>query len=413
MPNYVCRPAALAACLSVGIISIRASASGPLDFRRLITSEAPEHGVIPSSQDSPSYSGGVAAFVGFSEIPYGGSICSMSLGGPITIIARQDGAAPSGAGMFTQVANSPHNSGTNTVFHAFTTVGTRGIYANIAGSLQIIANRNTTLPGGGHAQAFGFHPSIEGDQIAFSGGTSSTAYGIYSWHAGSISSVAVTDTPVPGHPSRVYGSFEDAPVLAGGRVAFMSVSGGITIYGANPDGTDVQTIVQNNDPVPGGNGNFVNLEKLDFDGQSYLFVGASTNGTQGIYRASHGIVTVVADTHTHIPGATGNFSDFGFLTELGISDGNVAFITTGGGGRLGIYGDFGDGLTKVIGVSDVLDGKTIADLKFGREGLEGNTLAFYARFTDQTESIYIVTVPAPAGAGVFVGAFILACRRRR
>jgi len=43
-------------------------------------------------------------------------------------------------------------------------------------------------------------------------------------------------------------------------------------------------------------------------------------------------------------------------------------------------------------VGDTLDGKVISDLRLGRSGLEGTTVAFTTSFTDGTEGVFVVGV---------------------
>ncbi len=98
-----------------------------------------------------------------------------------------------------------------------------------------------------------------------------------------------------------------------------------------------------------------------------------------------------------LPGGSGNFGGF---SDPSISGGDVAFL--GGpirGEVVGIFIEMNGVLEKVIGVSDILDGKTIAQLFMGREALSGNQLAFRASFTNGGgNGIFIATVPEPSTA---------------
>ena len=61
-----------------------------------------------------------------------------------------------------------------------------------------------------------------------------------------------------------------------------------------------------------------------------------------------------------------------------------------------------------------LDGKTIAQLRFGPDGFSGDQLAFTAIFEDSTYGVYLAQVPEP-GTGLLLalGLAALAARRPR
>lgn len=71
---------------------------------------------------------------------------------------------------------------------------------------------------------------------------------------------------------------------------------------------------------------------------------------------------------------------------------HVAFLGADSAGKAGIY--LASGISRVVGVDDLLDGKTVAELRLGSSGLEGGWLTFSARFTDGSEGVYTVNVKA-------------------
>jgi hypothetical protein len=95
----------------------------------------------------------------------------------------------------------------------------------------------------------------------------------------------------------------------------------------------------------------------------------------------------IADLATPIPGGTGSFTGF---TAVSSSLGHTAFLGTGSGGQAGIY--LASVLTKVIAVGDTLEGKVVSALHLGRDGLDGDRLAFGASFTDGTEGVFVTRV---------------------
>jgi hypothetical protein len=93
-----------------------------------------------------------------------------------------------------------------------------------------------------------------------------------------------------------------------------------------------------------------------------------------------------------MPGG-GTFTSLGGI--MSIDDGNVAFF----GGNLtngGLYIRYNGELLRIFGSGDLLDGKAVSSLTYGREGLSGNQIAFRAQFTDGSEGIYVATFRSAA-----------------
>lgn len=122
----------------------------------------------------------------------------------------------------------------------------------------------------------------------------------------------------------------------------------------------------------------------------------------GIYSYDGGSLHIVADRSSHPGDPTGAFSAFG---DPSISGNNVAFgasfapndhspFTTG------LFVSLDGVIEEIIHVGDVLDGLTIDGLSFGRGGIDDNSLAFIARFTDGSTAVYradIGSIPEPNG----------------
>ena len=112
----------------------------------------------------------------------------------------------------------------------------------------------------------------------------------------------------------------------------------------------------------------------------------------GIYLATlEGSITPVALVGTPIPGGTGNFTGFD-PDSPSHRDGIVAFRGFGPSGQEGIYASIGGSPTKVINLSDSLDGKTLTHLFLGYEAVSGNQIAFAAQFANGSRGIYVAQV---------------------
>ncbi len=146
----------------------------------------------------------------------------------------------------------------------------------VGGTLNVVANRNTPIPGGiGNFTGLG-GPSLDNGNVAFGGEGSSLQRGIYTNIGGTLNIVANTNTP-----------------------------------------------------IPGSTGNFTGFSDLSLDNRNVAFSGFGSS-QEGIYiKKVGGTLKLVADLNTPIPGGSGNFSTFRVPS---LDKGNVAFI-----GNTGIY----------------------------------------------------------------------------
>ena len=88
-----------------------------------------------------------------------------------------------------------------------------------------------------------------------------------------------------------------------------------------------------NTSIPDGTGNFTSfINKPSIDGSTVVFRGKGSSSQEGIYSYSSGSLATIVDTNDAIPGGTGNFE----ITFLPVIDGgNVAFRGNGSGGQQG------------------------------------------------------------------------------
>ncbi|HVR11690.1 MAG TPA: hypothetical protein VMW75_26845 [Thermoanaerobaculia bacterium] len=148
-----------------------------------------------------------------------------SRGGSLNVVADHRTVVPGVGGTFTGFA-SPAASGDRVAFHGVGSAGSDGIYVRAAGGpLQVVADRNTPVPGGhGVFQTFFTEsPAIAGDGVAFLGGYENNKFGIFARVGGSLKKLVTTDDTIDGRGIIYLGITVNQ--LAGGRLAFYAVTG--------------------------------------------------------------------------------------------------------------------------------------------------------------------------------------------
>jgi hypothetical protein len=313
------------------------------------------------------------------------------------------------------------------VFSGSGASGQTGIYtAPVGGSITTIADTNTALPDGtGNFRLFGT-PSLSHGNAAFSGSgetASRVAQGAFFVpRGGPITTVADQNTPVPGGIEVFRGVGQVS--LDDGNVTFVHSSVGKDRIFVADNGSQITLVADSTD--------FIVFNGLSFKGGIVAFIAQQTsifaasvgsppmlvvdvgsfpgpgltgfspsidNGAiaflvqgDGIYLATlEGSITPVALVGTPIPGGTGNFTGFD-PDSPSHRDGIVAFRGFGPSGQEGIYVSIGGSLTKVINLSDSLDGKTLTHLFLGYEAVSGNQIAFAAQFANGSRGIYVAQV---------------------
>jgi uncharacterized delta-60 repeat protein len=144
--------------------------------------------------------------------------------------------------------------------------------------------------------------------------------------------------------------------------------------------------------IPGGAGTFTGFTQLAAAGRVTVFAATGSGGQAGVYRCDTAIPTdpcqPVATRASLIPSGTGTFTGFDAVST---SHGHTAFLGLGVNGQAGIY--VASVPQKVIAVGDALAGRIVAELRFGRDGLDGTHLTFGARFTDGSEGVFVADLP--------------------
>jgi hypothetical protein len=386
-----------------------------------------------------------------------------------SLIARSEVTPiPSGVGRFTGFSEAPAiDSDGNVVFSGAGGLDSggnyqSGIYTFIGGQHQMVADKNTLVPGGAGATFNTFYGAdmndIDSGRIAFRADISSsgTLIGVYS-NAGQanpndlveLALVDGSEWSNSSHPwvdgnkvamrcnlpdgqtemllwdgSNDYMNFFDPG--AGYNMAAntqASISGDAMIFRRYKTGSSEMVItkagsyevlaVLNATPVPGQDGlNFTNFNYfpvIDRGGQDAAFRG-NGSGVQGVYkRRSGGALEVVADNATVVPGTVNNV--FWFFDEAGISvaNGQVAFWGFGQNFLNGIYTDIGGALSVIVDNQDYntieLDGvmEQISDIRVSPKSFAytpgGYVVVFRATLQSGGVAIISATIDTSPGTG--------------
>lgn len=190
-----------------------------------------------------------------------------------TKIADTNTTIPNGTETFTQFIPTVSFDGTHVVFAGAGTPSylKGGIYIYGGGTLDIIADSNTSVPNGiGKFTPLFTVPSLHNGDIAFRGFDNITAkFGVYSYIDGFLNVVADENTPIPG---------------------------GTGTFGTGTVSSSFNNVVSINDG-------------------SVAFSGAGTSFQRGIYTNVGGVLNVVVNQNTPIPGGIGNFHCFTYVEQ--------------------------------------------------------------------------------------------------
>jgi len=398
----------------VGSLAATSALGQPFTFTRIVDTQTqiPGAPVGQTFQEfgAPSLSGDRLAFVGVRQPLVGVYEWNM---GALVAVADSTTPVPQGSGMFATMASTA-NSGDTIVFAGGNT-SVQGIYQRRSGVLGRVVDSQMIAPNGG-AFSGGSSPTAEGDTVAFFARHkvgSSNLPAVYRWDSGTITTVADTDTPVPGGTGNFQDFFSTSVRLDQGAVWFRGpdTTNKQGIYKRDENGLHV--MVNTNSDGPVGEGKFTGLGAFGVDGDDLLFNGATeTNPASSYFTRINGEVLRLVSNGDPAPGG-GTFSGIGNLTL----NGGIAVFTDGNIG--GIYTNFGGTLQRILGNGDMLDGQEVFSAAMVPNGRDGNRLAIAVTFNGHAppenfdQAIYLVTLPAPGALLPFGVAALLAARRSR
>lgn len=367
----------------------------------------------------PTLSGGTVVFNSYGGITVGQGLFSWT-DGTITILGENNTLIPSGTGAFTGYLN-PAISGDTVVFRGGGGGGQAGIYTVSGGSIQVVVdNTGTPFPGGTTFGSFSFYPAISGDTVVFSGFDTVGHSGLFASTGGVLTTIVNSSTPGPGGIG-TFNNIGNSVSISGSTVAFTGSPGFVSgVYTTSVTGGAVTSIADTNTIVPGGATTFFGFGTSEgngpvISGDRVAFFGIASGGASGLFLSDGGTLSLVADFNTTLPGGGGTLSG---ITGFDVSDSAVVFLSTGTPTSAIYYQLDGGPLTRLIGVGDSLNGRTVSLLTLGQHALDGTQLTFQASFPGGTGGFYLVDLaPVPEPSSVLLlsaaGIMVWRCRRRR
>lgn len=272
---------------------------GPLPFQqgiyiyiysRGLTKVVDTYTAIPSGRShftsffigAPSLDRGNVAFLG--EGPFEQLGIYVNSGG-LTKVADRNTAIPGGRSNFTGFIEGPSLDGRNVAFVGYGEP--RGVYISSGNALEVVANTNTRIPGGtGNFTDFTGSPSLDGGNVAFHGGGSSHQLGIYIRSGGTLEVVANTNTRIPGGTDTFF--FFNSTSLDGRNVVFSGEGLHMKNSVYTTLGGSLRKVIDLNDALDGKKLDSLHADQESLSGNSVAFHASFADGSQGIFVATLG-----------------------------------------------------------------------------------------------------------------------------
>lgn len=325
--------------------------------------------------------------------------------GALSLVADLTTAAPDQGSLFANFFDPTIDDGVVAFTATTSTAGRQGTYA-ANGVLAALVSFGDTMPEnpplGNTFTSFNDLPSKDGENFAIQGNGTSARAGIYKDIGGGLELVADNTTQIPGD-TEDFGTFISNPKIGGDAVAFRSRRSFPTRDGIYTDvsGT-LETVASMATPIPGGTGTFVAFSAdPGFDQGRIAFQGQGGSGQTGIYTAmGAGAIELVADRGTPMPDSEDDFWTFP-TAEVSVSGNAITFTGQALSGLRGVYTTVDGPVRRIIDTTQLLDGAALFAFELGRDGFEGATIVFSVTYPDFKKAIYVASNgPVGVSSGV-------------
>jgi len=319
--------------------------------------------------------------------------------GSLDVVADLNTSFPDGPSLYTSFAGDVSISGDEVAFQAgVSAAGVGGLFVHDVGagpSSRTVVDTNTVVPGETDTFIYSMFRdfSISNSVVAFTGDGSAPPFpgGVYTDRSGSIQAVADSTTPLPGEAFN-FSQFND--VVVDGNATYFNH---VTPFGLYQDDlSSISVVVDGANPAPNGSG----VGAFSARGGNM-----AVDAGDSVYSIVGGTYDLIANTSTMIPGRTDTFVAF---DDPAIDGTNVAFTgwdSHNSGAITGLYVEFDGVLVKIVEEHDVLDGRIVDSVHLSREGMSNSQLAFEVGFQDNTDAIYLADLATPLASNAsFSGA---------
>jgi hypothetical protein len=336
---------------------------------------------------APSYDGTSVAFFGSGT---GQGAIFVESAGNLDLIADITTAEPrSGVATF-EVFGDPAVDGDGVAFFSFApTFG--GIYTSIGGNLGFVADNQTDIPGGTGTFWQFSDPAFNAGNTAFLGNGFNLQQGIYSDLGGALDVVADKTTVVPnadGAPFALMGM----PHLQGSSIVFLGMTeplGQEGIYRAV--GGNLEVIADRSTVFPGATPSLLHFDEfVDQDGKRVAFFGKDNFGWPRLFVHDGVGLQLIADPGTDIPLVSS--ASRAPLAPVAMDE--SALVFTGYSGPVLVK----DGtMASVASAGDVIGGRVTRSVSFRHDSLSGDKIALLLAYADLTSSVVLadLTIETP------------------
>jgi hypothetical protein len=304
-----------------------------------------------------------------------GSSVSAAVGTALLALAIALGGLPAGfaraelTGVATLATTAPDSAELFTRIELLSARSTRGVIRGATdarlglyefsstGTLTRIADTSSTIPGTALTFSHFSGSARVGDAglIAFRGEGAEHS-GIFRAQGGVVAVVADTTMVLPGTEGMLFTSFDRAVGAGASQVSFRASSDGregIYLWNAGV----LAVVADTTTLVPGGGGAVFSAFSAPVVTGSRVAFRARAPELEGIYVYESGSLTLVADTATVVPGDAVTFT--GFDARIALSAASVAFLGSASE-REGIYRLTGSGLAAVLETGQATPGGFVA-----------------------------------------------------
>ena len=373
---------------------------------------------------------------------------------------------PGGVGTFGSFADARDFDGRTAVFNGTDGAAREGLYAFRNGALELLVNEDTLVPDAAQSFTIFFDVAVQGSMVAFTGGWPggssagcqfSPNEGVFAVALGTqtpltladsdssdfrcfhgvdlnsgqvvvtggndpvdvfhnhqesvlridglhlLSSLVSTAQAVPGGGGATFAGFDQEVALRGGKLCVGNVVPNSIppLSGIYLDDGVLRVVADGTTPVPGGTGTFQDLRGMNYDGREVAFRGTDANGFSGIYVGTGpGDLRVAVNRSTPVPGTPFNF--LGFSNPMAYADGVLAFTGFWAGGGIGLFlwrrtpGQERGKVERVLVKGDTIDGNTVEQAFAYAGQLVGNRMLIRVIYQGFTESgLYVAKLPFP------------------